>query len=649
MKVLAGEEMQRKEIAIYGKGGIGKSTVSANLSVALAASGVRVLQIGCDPKHDSTRLIMGGRSIPTVLDYLRVTPTEQARTHSILHTGALGIGCIEAGGPKPGVGCAGRGIISAFEFLDRNHAKDGYDVIMYDVLGDVVCGGFAVPIRREYADAIFIVTSGEFMALYAANNILRGIRNYDGSQHQRVAGIIFNARNLQNEDVYVQRFADAVKLPIVATVPRSRWFSVAEQRNCTLMELPEEPDEQEIFRKLAKRVADGPALFEALPLNDDDLEKCILHDFGNPQAARIHDTERTTPCTACQKPGIAGSSVQQPPCETNISSEAITPLESSSPHEANTPDDAAGMQTTASDDSPTRPALYGCAFNGAVVTAIHLTDAIVIAHSPRSCAFYAWQTISSPGRRNLFHRGTLLPSAISPNFEYTQIDRHEAVFGSTDKLREHVQNALERKPGAIVVISSCVSGIMGDDVLSVEELSTPQTPVMVIKADGDIAGDYMEGIRMCLHKLAESIVDPMLPPRQLTVNLIGETGVDKDLDRNERARAIAWYKIRQVNATSGKPKGVTFHVDGNPSQVLAYGAFLKDYLGMTSASPEQAELVFADANLIAELMLKNSTFCGIEINQPTMGYIDLVPKTHLGVQGALLLVEQALNGLMSRL
>ena len=179
---------ERKEIAIYGKGGIGKSTVCANLSVALAQAGLRVLQIGCDPKHDSTRLLTGGRSLPTVLDYLRDAPADRTRAEDILGTGTLGIGCIEAGGPKPGVGCAGRGIISAFEFLERDRVKERYDAVLYDVLGDVVCGGFAVPIRREYAKAIFLVTSGEFMAIYAANNILRGIRNFDGSEGRRVAG-----------------------------------------------------------------------------------------------------------------------------------------------------------------------------------------------------------------------------------------------------------------------------------------------------------------------------------------------------------------------------------------------------------------------------------------------------------------------------
>ena len=225
------------EIALYGKGGIGKSTVCANLSAALALKGSRVLQIGCDPKHDSTRLLMRGEVLPTVLDYLRDSAGEEAVLEHVLGNGYLDVGCIEAGGPKPGIGCAGRGIISAFDFLEKKKVKDSYDIINYDVLGDVVCGGFAVPIRREYADAIFLVTSGEFMALYAANNILRGIRNYDGDKHRRVAGIIFNRRMVAGEEERVERFAKAVSLPICAVVPRSDLFSRAEEEKRTVMEM----------------------------------------------------------------------------------------------------------------------------------------------------------------------------------------------------------------------------------------------------------------------------------------------------------------------------------------------------------------------------------------------------------------------------
>ena len=486
----------KRELALYGKGGIGKSTICANLSAALAERGERVLQIGCDPKHDSTRLLMHGRALPTVLDYLKDVPKEAAVIDTVLGEGYRGIGCIEAGGPKPGVGCAGRGIISAFEFLERNKVKDKYDDVLYDVLGDVVCGGFAVPIRREYADTIFLVTSGEFMALYAANNILRGVRNFDGDRHRRVAGILYNRRNVAGEDRRVERFAEAVGLPVVATVPRSDAFAHAEEKKCTVVELGEAGPERDVFLKLADKVSRGLTLYEARPLSDEDLESVVLYGRRVSSSEEVVKTEEA------------------------VTAEAAAPVPTA--------------EETAERPDPHRMPLYGCAFNGASTEAIHLTDAIVIAHAPRACAFYTWQNISSPGRRNLFNRGILMPSAISPNYECTDIGQTEAVFGGMDALRESVRLALERRPGAVIVISSCVSGIIGDDVLAVEDMSTPETPVIVIPADGDINGDYMTGIEMCMHTLAERIVDPAVPKRADCVNLIGETGVANNTDVNYR-------------------------------------------------------------------------------------------------------------------
>ena len=153
-----------------------------------------------------------------------------------------------------------------------------------------------------------------------------------------------------------------------------------------------------------------------------------------------------------------------------------------------------------------RPPVFGCAFNGASTAAINLKDAIVIAHSPRSCAFYTWQNISSSGRRNLFNRGILMPSAISPNYVVSGMDGHDAVFGGIDRLRSCIKDALDKKPAAVIVVSSCVSGIIGDDVLTIEDMSTPQTPVIVIPADGVISGDYMSGIKMFQRKAAERLI-----------------------------------------------------------------------------------------------------------------------------------------------
>ncbi|WP_279384966.1 nucleotide-binding protein [Methanosarcina barkeri] len=267
-------------MALYGKGGIGKSTVAANLSAALAVLKKRVLQVGCDPKHDSTRLLLGGADIPTVLDYMRETPQEAQKLEDLVFEGYGGTACVEAGGPKPGIGCAGRGILSSFEVLKRVGLRaSSFDVVLYDVLGDVVCGGFAVPLRKEYADAVFLVTSGEYMALYAANNILRGIRNFEDSV-PRVAGIIFNRRGLFEEEERVFAFARATGLPVLASIPRDEVFSQAEKVGKTLAEAFPSSAPAGIFRELALYVKnmekDRSLLHPANPLGDIELEALVL-------------------------------------------------------------------------------------------------------------------------------------------------------------------------------------------------------------------------------------------------------------------------------------------------------------------------------------------------------------------------------------
>ncbi|MBE6368414.1 MAG: nitrogen fixation protein NifH [Lentisphaerae bacterium] len=218
-----------QKIAIYGKGGIGKSTVTGNLAAAMALLGKKVIQIGCDPKADSTVNLLGGEALMPVMNFIREYDREPESIEEISKVGFGNVLCIETGGPTPGLGCAGRGIITTFALLEDLKLFERFqpDVVLYDVLGDVVCGGFAAPIREGYAEKVLIVTSGEKMALYAANNINSAVKNFADRDYARVRGIVMNRRNVENEESKVRSFAENNQLEIVADIPRSddiiRW------------------------------------------------------------------------------------------------------------------------------------------------------------------------------------------------------------------------------------------------------------------------------------------------------------------------------------------------------------------------------------------------------------------------------------------
>ena len=226
------------KIAIYGKGGIGKSTVTSNLSAALASLGKIVIQIGCDPKADSTANLLNGKPVIPVMNYMRETDEEPTSLEQITREGFGGVVCIETGGPTPGLGCAGRGIITTFSLLEELELFKKYkpDAVLYDVLGDVVCGGFAAPIREGYADKILIVTSGEKMALYAANNINSAVKNFEDRSYAKVRGIVMNRRNVEGEEEKVRAFAEEAGLEIVADIPRTNDIIHFEDMGKTVIE-----------------------------------------------------------------------------------------------------------------------------------------------------------------------------------------------------------------------------------------------------------------------------------------------------------------------------------------------------------------------------------------------------------------------------
>lgn len=225
------------KIAVYGKGGIGKSTMTSNLAAAFASLGKRVIQIGCDPKADSTINLLGGKPVTPVMDLMRAG-NESPEIKDISRVGFGGIICIETGGPTPGLGCAGRGIIATFNLLAdlKLFETCNPDVVLYDVLGDVVCGGFAAPIREGYADEVLIVTSGEKMALYAANNIYSAVKNFEDRSYAKVRGIIMNRRNVPDEENKVNEFARKNNIEVVADIPRSDEINNFEDEGKTVVE-----------------------------------------------------------------------------------------------------------------------------------------------------------------------------------------------------------------------------------------------------------------------------------------------------------------------------------------------------------------------------------------------------------------------------
>ncbi|MCD8149536.1 MAG: nitrogenase iron protein NifH [Clostridiales bacterium] len=245
-----------KKIAVYGKGGIGKSTIVSNMAASLAKQGYRVMQIGCDPKADSTIALRHEEPLPTVLETFR-QKKDAFSAEDIVKIGFSGVVCLEAGGPVPGVGCAGRGIITALEKIAAKGIYDIYkpDIVFYDVLGDVVCGGFSMPMRSGYADEVYIVSSGENMSIYAAANIATAIRNFEGRGYAKLGGVILNQRNVKREREKVEELCRDFKTGIVGTIAFSELVQEAEERHMTLIEAYPDSGIAEAYRHIAEELA----------------------------------------------------------------------------------------------------------------------------------------------------------------------------------------------------------------------------------------------------------------------------------------------------------------------------------------------------------------------------------------------------------
>lgn len=450
------------QIAIYGKGGIGKSTISANLSYQLSVKGLRCVQIGCDPKHDSTRLLLNGETQKTVLECVK-----ESSLPEMVRSGKNGILCLETGGPEPGLGCAGRGILTAFNIIkEKDIISEDADIVLYDVLGDVVCGGFAIPLRREYADCVLIVTSGEFMSLYAANNVLRGIRNFD-RDNKRVAGLIFNDRGDYRELKNVKLFAEAVDLPILTHVPRSKLFAESEAAGVTVSELYPDSPEAIVFEDLADVITDirngERNLFAPHPLDEDQMMRIARGETVNKLITSRH--------------------------------ERVLALSE-------------------------KEVLRGC--GAAVATGIFwsIRDCDIIIHGPASCSYYF---------RSNHDRSTIQEKVLDRGLDRdrvfsTDLDERSFIYGGCRRLGDLLQERCQHGSSNIAVITTCVPGIIGDDVKQVcsqAGLQYPDVRIFPVIVDGILKGAAAQARKEALKQLFTVVEDET--PRQQCVNIIGYT------------------------------------------------------------------------------------------------------------------------------
>ena len=267
-----------RKIAIYGKGGIGKSTTTQNTAAAMAHfHGKKIFIHGCDPKADSTRLILGGKPQESLMDTLRAVGAEKVTLDKVVRKGYHDILCVESGGSEPGVGCAGRGVITAIDLMENQGAyTDDLDFVFFDVLGDVVCGGFAMPIRDGKAQEVYIVASGEMMAIYAANNICKGLLKYAKQSGVRLGGIICNSRNVDREKEFLEEFTASIGTQMIHFVPRDNIVQKAEFNKKTVTEYDETQNQAKEYSELAEKIINNQNFVIPQPLSMDQLEAMVV-------------------------------------------------------------------------------------------------------------------------------------------------------------------------------------------------------------------------------------------------------------------------------------------------------------------------------------------------------------------------------------
>ena len=507
------EEKPRKKItsntlkfAVYGKGGIGKSTVSANIAAELGRQGLKVLQIGCDPKHDSTRLISNSQQQVNVLDYLRDIHTDDHKLSDVLITGAHGVDCVEVGGPPPGEGCAGRGILSAFTLLAKLGLKESdYDVVIYDVLGDVVCGGFAVPMRKDYADGVLIVTSEEFMPIYAANNILKGITNIVGEK-EKVLGIFANIRDNQASKEPIYNLAKTLSLPVLGGWPRSKTVQDAEINCMPVVDRAPDSEEAQAIKNIANQIIQGIKLKPAKALSEQALADLVLKNIA-PTLEDFHKPNGYEASTDCMNKNNAMD--QSKFTKDYQFSFAKYELSPSDPYFYRT--------------KPIRQPIWNCAFDGAILNSLLVRDGVTVVHAPRSCAHIRRTMIASGAAKSRKRRREYYPDPLAPNLVSTDVDEAEMIYGGTEKLTETLKLVLKSKPPVVFVATACPSAIIGDNIpqaIADAQPVSPETKIIPLRTDGNMTGGSLNGMLSSLFDGFVSMADRNLPVKPGHANLL---------------------------------------------------------------------------------------------------------------------------------